>query len=330
MSAHAPEITVIGGGTGSFTLLNVLKEFTPNISAVVNMSDDGGSTGILRDEYGVLPPGDIRQCLVALSDLPEARDMFNYRFASGPFKNHALGNIILSGCELMYDDCIEKSVRLASSLLQTKGSVIPVTTQKHGLILRDGDKTITGEHLIGEHRLDNPAEASVLLDPPSAINPRAVQAIEQSDLVVLAPGNLFGSLLPTLAVGGMAKAIANSKAKTVLVTNLVTKPGQTDGWHIADYVKIFERYIGSGRLDKVLYNSEKPAPELLSKYAAQGEHPVGTDPARFSEFNAEPIGAPLVAQNVYAQDENDTLIQRTLIRHDGYQVGKQLMRMFYE
>lgn len=328
MSINQPEITVIGGGTGSFTLLQELKEFTPNISAIVNMCDDGGSTGMLRDELGVLPPGDVRQCLVALSDTPEVRDLFSYRFDRGSFENQSLGNIILSGLELQHGS-FEKAVKVASAILHITGQVIPATLENHTLVMSDGEEVIRGEYLIGHREIKSP-EATIELDPPASINPEAAQAIEKSDLIVIAPGNLYGSLLPITVVDGLKEALEESDAKKIAISNLVNKPGQTDGWHVADYVKTFEKHIGEGQIDYVLYNNEPPTKELLEKYAAEGEFPVGIYAERFKEIRAVAIGAPLVAKEVALQDPNDKIIHRTLIRHNAYQVGRQLMRIFYE
>ena len=328
-SLNAPEIVVIGGGTGSFTLLQELKEFTPNLTAIVNMSDDGGSTGILRDELGVLPPGDIRQCLVALSDKPEVRDLFSYRFNAGTLKNQSVGNIILSALELQYD-CLEKAIEVTSSLLDIKGSVIPVTTQKHTLVMHDGEEIVRGELKITEHAIQDPDVAYLEFDPPAALNPRAADAIASADMVVISAGNLYGSILPALHTDGIAGAIQSSKAKTVAITNLVTKPGQTDGWHVADYVHALERAIGKDQIDRVIYNNAAPSSELLKRYASDGEFPVATGADRMREFGAVAVGAALVADKIFHQDENDTILRRTLIRHDAVQVGRQLMRIFYE
>lgn len=326
--SNAPEIAVIGGGTGNFTLLNELKEFTPDISAIVNMSDDGGSTGVLRDEFGVLPPGDVRQCLVALSDTPELRDLFNYRFGGdGSLAGHTIGNLLLTGLELQQGS-FDKAIKLASVLLHITGRVIPVTLDKHTLVLHDDRGRIEGEHNIGHLAAIRPG-AYLSHDPPAHINPEAATALKSADLVVVAPGNLYGSLLPTLAIDGMREALSESTARKVMVANLVTKPGQTDSWHVVDYVHAMERYIGEGAFDIVLYNQDHPSPELLQKYAADGEYPVETAPDRFAEIQAEPIAASLVAKDMATQDRNDKAIRRTLIRHDAHQVGRQLMRVFY-
>lgn len=329
MSLSKPEIAVIGGGTGSFTLLQELKDVTEHLSAIVSMSDDGGSSGKLRDEFGVLPPGDVRQCLVALSDAPEVRDIFTYRFNKGVFKGHSLGNIILTAMSEANEGSMERAIEVTSSALRITGSVIPVTTKKHTLVMLDGDRIIHGEDKIDKHAVGD-YEARVKLDPPAALNPTAGEAIARSDLVVIAPGSIYTSLLACLAVGGMREALQATEAKIVVVTNLVSTRGQTDNWHVTDYVNMYERYIGEGVVDHVLYNTAKPSDDLLAKYALDGEYPIRNERQWMKDMRAKAIGAPLVAKEVFLQDPNDTLIKRTLIRHDAAQVCRKLMSIFYE
>ena len=324
---EAPKIAVIGGGTGSLTLLQELKHATPNITALVNMSDDGGSSGVLRNELDVLPPGDVRQCLVALSNVPEIRDLFSHRFGGeGPLAGHSLGNLVLSGLEQRYEGDFAKAVKVASSILNLTGTVLPITTDKHTLVMRDGDKVIRGEYVIGHRAIDS-REASVWLEPPASVLPDAEEALYEADLVAIAPGNLYGSLLPALAVNGVAEAMSKSRARLVVVANLLTKPGQTDGWHVVDYVEEFERYLGEGSVDAVLYNNQPPGPDLLSKYAAEGEFPVGTNPERFEEISALAIGDSLLADDIYKADPCDTIIRRTLIRHAADRVSQRLLEL---
>lgn len=322
-----PNIALIGGGTGSFTLLQELKHLTPNISALVNMSDDGGSTGRLRDELGVLPPGDVRQCLVALSDAPEIRDVFGYRFGEGTggFQGHSLGNIILSGLELQYGD-FAKATKVAGRILGITGQVIPVTLDNHTLMMTDSHETISGEYKIG-HRRFNGKDVRLYHEPAAYMNPEAEEALQAADMIVIAPGNLYGSLLPALAVTGMPEAFEDTHAKTVMVTSLVTKPGQTDGWHVVDYVKEVEKYIGEGVIDAVLYNTAVPSPDLLSKYAADGEYPVDCSEERFAEIGATAVGADLLAKDIFQADRKDKAIRRTLIRHDAKRVGEELLHL---
>jgi uncharacterized cofD-like protein len=326
MTAKAPHIVVIGGGTGSFTLLQALKQATPNITAIVNMSDDGGSTGKLRDELGVLPPGDIRQCLMALSALPEVRELFNYRFSGETLGGQSLGNFILSGLELQYKGDFEKAVDVAGRMLNITGQVIPVTLTKHTLVLHDGDNTVKGQYRIEQTTIQSP-DPRITHEPKASINPRAAAAIQAADLIVIAPGNLYCSLLPALAVADMREALNSSQAKVVAVANLVNKAGQTDNWHVVDYAKAIERYIGEDSIDYILYNDDMPSEDLLQRYAQEGEYPLSTSADRFGEIHAAAIGAHLIAHQVQAQDSNDTLIRRTLIRHDAQQASDHLFRI---
>ena len=324
-TTQQPKITLIGGGTGSFTLLQELKRLTSNISAVVNMSDDGGSTGWLRDELGVLPPGDIRQCLIALSDTPEARDLFSFRFSRGLLRGQSAGNIILSALELQTGNFAD-AISVASKILHITGKVIPVSLEKHKLVMKDGKRIIHGEYKIAHRKLRH-ADASVSLDPPSQINPAAAKAIRDCDLLIIAPGNLYGSLLSTLGAQGIRDSFARSSAKKVMISNLVTKPGQTDGWHVVDYVKKIEQSIGRGQLDYVMFNNQLPSTELLRKYAADGEHPVRFEEHEFGEIDAIPIGADLLAQKAFKPHSGDTLIPRTLIRHDAQSVRREIAKL---
>lgn len=320
-----PNIVLLGGGTGSFTLLQGLKQLTPNLTAIVSMSDDGGSTGVLRDELGVLPPGDVRQCLVALSDTPEVRDLFSYRFSEGRFEGQSLGNIILSGLELQ-SGSFEKAVQVAGKILHITGRVVPVTLDKHTLVVQDGDVVHRGQKVIDDALLLSPA-AVVRHDPSSALNPEAARAIRQADMVVLAPGSVYTSLLPILAVDGVAKALAGCPGTVVCVTNLVNKQQQTDGWHVADYVHKFEEYIGVGVIDTVLYNNQHISDALLRKYAEEGEFPVRTNPEPFVGLQAKAVGLRLVSKAIASQDPADTAIRRTLIRHDADRVCAALRQL---
>ena len=325
MSEQSPKIVLLGGGTGSFTLLQALKKLTPNITAIVNMSDDGGSTGMLRDELGVLPPGDIRQCLVALSDTHEVRNLFSYRFSEGRFKGQSLGNIILSGLELQHGSFVE-AVRVASDVLHITGRVVPVTLEKHILVAKDGANEYRGEHIIDGAVALSP-ETQLCLEPAAELNPEAAAAIAAADVVVLAPGSLYSSLLPLLVVSGIADALIHTSAKIVSVANLVNKPLQTENWHVVDYIKQFERHIGKDSIDVVLYNNQPITPRLLKKYAAEGEYPVHIEPERFSEITATVVGGRLVSREIAANDPADHSVQRTLIRHDAHQVVNMLERV---
>ena len=233
MEQGSANIVVIGGGTGSFTLLQGLKRYTHNITALVNMADDGGSTGQLRDELGVLPPGDVRQCLVALSDTPKVRDLFNYRFDEGSFKGHAFGNLFLTALEKMTGSFAE-AVEMASDVLKITGRVEPITLSNVQLCAEGADgKPITGEYKIAHAEIA--LRPNVWLEPEADANPEATKAILEADMVIIAPGNLYGSLAPARVISGIQEALKTTKAKCVYVANLVTKPGPTDGFSVKDF-----------------------------------------------------------------------------------------------
>ncbi len=320
-----PKIVLLGGGTGSFTLLQALKKLTPNITAIVNMSDDGGSTGVLRDELGVLPPGDARQCLVALSESPEVRELFSYRFADGTLSGHTVGNLILSALEKQHGS-FEKAVAVASRILRVSGRVLPVMLGSHTLVLQDGERQVRGEDAIGHVQIQHRG-ATIRLEPTATLNPQAREAIAAADLVVIAPGSLYTSLLPLFVVGGMPEAIRTAKGKVVSVTNLVTEAGQTDGWHVADYVKEIERYLGPGTIDYALYNDAAIDGALLKKYAAEGEYTVATDRVRFGEVSATVIGDTLISATIPPRNPADKAVRRTYIRHDADRVAAKLIEI---
>jgi uncharacterized cofD-like protein len=306
-------IVTIGGGTGQFTLLSGLKKYPVDLTAIVSMADDGGSTGMLRDELGVLPPGDIRQCLVALSESEMImRDLFNYRFDQGGFKGHNFGNIFLSALEKITGS-FEEAVRVSGMVLATRGEVIPVTTRNINLFCgKDGEK-VCGEHLINSAEVDDPT--SLRIEPEAYANPKAVAAIEVADVIVIGPGNLYCSIVPNFLIKGIPEAIGRSKAAVVYNCNLMTKKGHTDGFSVDDFADEIERYIGKGRIDHVTYNNRLPEQGLLDRYAHEGELMV-KEPARDRGGRRfETLAADLISSRIFVPKAGDPL-PRTLIRHD--------------
>lgn len=324
------KIAVIGGGTGSFTLLSSLKHHTSQIAALVNMADDGGSTGVLRDELGALPPGDIRQCLVALSDSDRVRDLFNYRFEEGGLKGHAFGNLFLTALEKMTGD-FGSGIELASEILRVKGVVEPITLTNVKLAMRDsaGNETL-GEFEIAHKQFEPGSRPEMWLVPHATPTPRALRAIETADIVVVAPGNLYGSLAPTLIVPGVGEALARTKAFCVYVCNLVTKPGQTDGYRVDDFADEIERLAGHRFLDAVLYNTEPPSQALLKKYARQGEKSVKYDDTALKGKHYLAAGAKLLSGSIWKNTNASDPIAaaRTLIRHDSDAVASAIIELY--
>lgn len=325
-----PKIVVIGGGTGSFTLLSELKYYARDITALVNMADDGGSTGQLRDEYGVLPPGDIRQCLVALSNSPKARDLFNYRFEEGILKGHAFGNLFLTALEKMSGNFAD-GVELASEVLRITGSVEPITHTNIELCMKTNDgKVLKGEYKIGHAKFKG-GKPKFWLEPSAVLSEKAKVSIIDADMIVIAPGNLYGSLAPALIVPGVYDALKSSKAKKVYVCNLVTKPGQTDKYKVHDFASEIERLAGGEFLDYVIYNTSKPSHELLKKYANDGEYAVDIDSKRLKKAHYVAKGRDVISDVITFKRQNSDPIAsaRTLIRHDPTKVTKAIMQVYF-
>ncbi len=323
------KIAVIGGGTGSFTLLSSLKEHTSDIAALVNMADDGSSTGVLRDELGVLPPGDIRQCLVALSREPRVRDLFNYRFEEGSLKGHAFGNLFLAALEKMTGNFAE-GVELASDVLNIVGTVEPITlTNVHLAMQGSNDEVIRGEFVITDTDFKN-KRPKMWLEPAAIANPKALAAISQADMVIIAPGNLYGSIAPALIVPGVGEALQKTDAFCVYVSNLVTKPGQTDGYMVTDFADEIERLAGGQFLDGVLFNTEQPSDDLLHRYAKEGELRVEYDSELLNNATYIAAGADLIAGKLWKNiNKTDPIsAHRTLIRHDSDATAKALIELY--
>jgi uncharacterized cofD-like protein len=321
------KIVVIGGGTGGFTLLNALKGYCNNVTALVNMADDGGSTGVLRDELGVLPPGDTRKSLVALSESPKVRDLFNYRFDEGTLKGHTFGNLFLTALEKMTGSFAE-AVETASEVLHTDGRVIPITLDNVRLVIEWPDGTMVH----GENRIDimqfakEKGRPILHLAPSAAINPDAVKAIHNADLVVLSAGDIYTSLGSSLAVEGVTDALAATGARIVYICNLVTKPGQTDGFTVSDHAAEIERLAGAELVDYVIYNTERPAAELISKYTKEGELLVEIDEDKLAHAHYTAIGRPLLDADTAPQTQGDPLAaHRSLIRHNGDAIARAVI-----
>ncbi len=265
------KIVTIGGGTGSFTLLSGLKNYQYDITAIVTMADDGGSTGKLRDELGVLPPGDVRQCLVALSDSSEKlRELMNYRFDNGDLKGHNFGNLFLSALEKI-NGSFSGGIVEAIDILNVKGSVVPVSEDDMRLTIKLND----GHIIVGEKELDDNKQVreigihEIRLSKSVRANRRAVKAINEADFIIIGPGDYYGSIVPNLLVSGIRLSIKKAKAKVIFVAPLTNKKGQTSGFAVSDYVSNIEKLIGKNRTDFVVYNSKKPHKNMLRRYEKQ-------------------------------------------------------------
>lgn len=316
-------VVVIGGGTGSFAVLSGLKKYCKHITALVSMADDGGSTGMLRDELGVLPPGDVRQCLVALSNSPKLRDLFNYRFEEGTFGGHSFGNIFLTALQKTTGSFAD-AIETASELLDTGGHrVVPITLDQVTLAADDGEQKIYHERNIRETAFVH-LRPRIWLDPVPKLNPASLEAINNADLIVIAPGGLYESLGATLVVPGVGDALAESRAKKIYICNLMNQTKHTKDFTVVDFADELERLADVKFLDEVLYNSNYPNNEIVERYALEGEHPV-----LFQEVERHYAcrGVDLLSDTIWKnQSRNDPLAnQRALIRHDFDKLAKNIL-----
>jgi uncharacterized cofD-like protein len=315
------KIVVMGGGTGNFAVLRGLKNYDLDLSAIVSMADDGGSTGVLRDELGVLPPGDVRQCLVALSDSSRLmRSVMNYRFENGGLGGHSFGNLLLSALEKVTGS-FEKAVEEVGRILYIKGKVIPVTTHQVRLkMVLKNRKVLEGEREIYLCEEIDKGYESIYLEPFPQANPRAIDEIRSADLIIMGPGGLHTSIIPNLLVKGMSQALRETAAKAVFICNLMNRKGQTTGFKVSDYHREVVRFIGEDIFDYILVNNQKPEKELIERYASEGEL-VENDMK-----DSRVISAPLLGE-IEAKDRADVLLTRSLIRHQSKQVTQEILKI---
>lgn len=325
------KIVTIGGGTGSFTLLSGLKKYPVDISAIVSMADDGGSTGVLRDELGVLPPGDVRQCLVALSESSDQlRELMNYRFENGDgLRGHSFGNLFLSALEKV-NGSFARGVEQAMEILKVKGEVVPVTDQSANLELHLGDgRILRGENEINHcDDFQSSGVRELRFSGPVKVYEKALRRVGQADMIVIGPGNLYCSLLPNLIIPEFAQAIRSARARVVYICNLTNKRGHTIGWSVDEYASAIERYIGQGRIDYVIHNAKKPLPELVARYEEQEGRDtlVEFEPGRNSERNYRLVRANVVSNVAPRFSKTDAIaLTRSFIRHDPSALSQAIM-----
>lgn len=322
-----PKIVCIGGGTGTFVVLKGLKEYPVDLTAIVSMADSGGSNKRIRDEFGLLPTSDIRQCFVALADESGGaglmRSLFMYRFEKGKgIAGMTFGNLFMAALADILGSQAE-AIRQTRKVLRIKGKVIPVTYTDTNLSARYVDgHVVREEHLIDEPEHDGKIMIEeVFLSPKAHATPEAIDAILQADLVVLGPGDLYTSLIPNILVRGVRQAIACTKATVVYVLNLMTKYGQTYQYTANDHMKALERYIGKS-IDTVLVNTAPIPIRALSVYAKSHEVPVVNNlipDTPYHVYLTDLIGSSLVTKS-----KSDALV-RSLIRHDSVKLGAAIM-----
>lgn len=309
---RGPRIVAVGGGTGLPSVLSSLKHYTSNLSAVVTVADDGGSSGRLRKDFGTPPPGDIRNCIVALADQETLlNELFQYRFKShGDLKGHSFGNLFITVMREITGD-FGRAVEESSKVLSTRGTVLPVTFDPMTLQakLKNG-KVITGESSIplGKSAIDR-----VMLRKKVRPNKDVLRAILDADAVVLGPGSLFTSVIPNLLIPEVAETIALSRAIKIYVCNIMTQPGETDHYKVSDHVKALLRHTGPNFIHYVIANKEKVPPSLLKRYLAFQQEPVEVD-----DDEVEATGVKLVKANL--------LYREDYVRHSPEKLGRAIIR----
>lgn len=328
------KVVAIGGGTGLAVLLRGLKRHVvvgpargskPRISqltAIVTVTDEGGSSGRLRRDFGVLPPGDIRNCLVALAEDEKIMTrLFSYRFAAGRgLRGHSLGNLFLTALTNLTGD-FSTAVKLASEVLAVCGEIFPSTLDDVHLqaILANG-RRVEGEARI--HRTSVPIRRLSIVPARCRPLPETLRAIEQADLITLGPGSLYTSLLPNLLVSGIPQRIARSKAAKVYIGNLMTQPGETRGYSVADHLQAIVEHVNRSVFDYVVLNNRAFPPSMRKRYAAERAEPVARDLERVRALGTSPICAPLLlAEDGVARHDSDRL-SRLLLKLAGQPSGR--------
>lgn len=318
------KIVTVGGGTGSYTILSGLKTLeNVELTALVSMADDGGSTGLLRDELGVLPPGDVRQCLVALSEHSDiVRKLMSYRFAEGTLKGHSFGNIFLAALEKVTGNFVE-GVEIASEILKVKGRVFPITNNVAQLCIELGDGTILeGENVINHEELQSANIERIFYAHGVSLNEHARDAIMEADYIIFGPGNYYCSLVPSVIVEGFKETIQKSKAKLIFPVNLTNKQGHTLGWNVSDYVSNLEKYIGT-TIHVVLLNNEKPSEDQEIRYQLQEGAGFFVLDNLKEKAGQKIVRRDLLSKKLQNKTRADTIpAERGFIRHDSIKFAK--------
>jgi uncharacterized cofD-like protein len=306
--SSGPKIVTIGGGTGLSTILRGLKEFTSNITAIVTVTDEGGSSGRLRRDYDIPPPGDIRNCLVALAECePYMQNLFQFRFEKGEgLKGHSLGNLLITAMTRITGD-FEKGIEQISEILAVRGRVLPSTKERIKLKAEMED----GEIVAGETNIVSYGKRikRLFIEPSASLLPEAEEAIRSADLIVIGPGSLYTSLLSNLLIEGMVEALESSRAKKVYICNLMTEKGETDGFKASDHIKAIKETIGKIPFQYVIVNTTRPRPEILERYKEEGAEFVEPDIEELRKMRLRVIAQPLMRQLLPLRHDNRKLAQ---------------------
>ncbi len=345
MTRKGLNIVAIGGGTGLSTLLRGLKRYVgadsawsiARLAAIVTVTDEGGSSGVLRTEFGMLPPGDVRNCIVALADEEELLSrLFNYRFkADTALKGHSLGNILLTAMTDITGG-FDRAILAASQILAIRGEIYPSTLQQVRLraTLADGtdligEVAISGSYL-GQQASTETRHARIVhlgLDPPD-VEPvdRALEALAAADLILIGPGSLYTSVLPNLVIGPIAETLRHARALRVYVCNVMTQPGETDAYTAEEHLSAIIEHAGLV-VDVMIMNGRRPSESILGAYEAQNQFPVPFDVGAIRELGATPFFGDIIAEGDYVRHDSAALADTIFRLYDRYGRSVERMRM---
>ena len=312
-----PKIVVIGGGTGLSNLLRGLKAHTSNLSAIVTVADDGGSSGRLREDFKMIAPGDLRNCLVALAEQEGVMEnLFRYRFeGNNELSGHSFGNLFITALAQVYDGDIEEALEAASKLLRVRGRVIPSSTE----FIQLSAELIDGTIVDGESNIPHAGKKiKCVFSSPEHPKPEgaALRAIDEADVIILGPGSLYTSIIPNLLTDKIADHVRASKANKIYIANVMTQPGETSGYTLADHVQAIIDHSGGGIIDTVLANDGPLPIQMVEQYSAVGSEPVAIDSKRLQDMGIRTVRATLISQEKPAI-------------HDPERLGKVLMDIIY-
>ena len=313
--ASGPKVVTIGGGTGTSTLLRGLKNYTSNITAIITVADDGGGSGTLRNDLGMLPPGDIRNCMLALAETePVLEKLLSYRFTEGSLKGQSFGNLFLAAMNGI-SGSFEQAVKHMCDVLAVTGRIYPVTEENINLIaeLEDGTE-IQGESNIGNHHLSHPGKIKRIRLSKSSVKPieQAIDAIYEADVIVLGPGSLYTSIIPNLLVEGIVEAIANSRAAKVYVCNIMTQPGETEGYTVSDHINAIDVHTGKRIIEICVVNNSEIDPDILKRYKDDGSEQVKIDYAKLKSMGVRIIERDMASIRNDMVRHNSDMLARTI------------------
>ncbi len=320
---RGPKIVTVGGGSGLSVILHGLKEYTNNITAIVTVADNGGSSGRLREQFGVLPPGDIRNCLVALADAePLMRDLFQFRFdKSSEFQGHNFGNLFITAMTNLTGD-FEAAIKESSKILAIRGQVVPSTLDNVALVAeyQDGSRT-EGEAQIPKR---NALIKKVFLRPQDTKpTPDALRAIKEADTIIFGPGSLYTSIIPNLLVRGIADAIADSSALKIYVCNVMTQAGETDGYSAFDHIQAIVKHTNPRIVDCCIINLAKVPKSLLGRYEQERSVPVLADSHRIRELGYRVVEEDLISAEDFVRHDANKLSKLIVTILEGYKTARK-------